>query len=166
MKLLLALITLTSMNLAQAGWKSQTKATLREYANECRTTEVVVDEIIKNDVIRGHIQGMSPASYNKFKVVFYVKTDKWYVHPFTFTPRQEEGYSYSNLDANGNFKIRTVLREVASQKMAVVLVPKSYNIKSSRWRLNPLFGIFGGVLKNSCNHTIVPGNGDFFMESL
>jgi hypothetical protein len=166
MKLLLALITLTSVQVVQASWQSQSRATLTEFANECRTTEVVVDQIIKNDVIRGHINGLSPAAYNKFKVVFYVKTNRWYVHPYTFTPGQEEGYSYSNLDANGNFKIKTIRREVASQKMAVVLVPQSYNIRASRWRLNPLFGIFGGVLKNSCNHTIVQGNGDFFMESL
>ena len=148
---------------AFASWKAESRAILNEYKNECQTTEVAVDEIVKNSHIKGHIRGLPTDAYEKFKVVFYVKTNRWYVHPYTHYEGQEEGYSYSNLNANGEFQVKTVRRDVPSKKMAVVLVPRSYKIVSQRWWLKPLFGFFGGVLKNQCNHTIVQGNGDFFM---
>lgn len=163
MKGLLIAASLALSASAFAGYKSETRGILHEYKNECRTTEVHVDEIVKNSHIKGHIKGLPTEAYDKFKVVFYVKTNRWYVHPYTYYEGQEEGYSYSNLKANGEFKVKTVRRDVPSKKMAVVLVPRSYKIVSQRWWLKPLFGIFGGVLKNQCNHTIVQGNGDFFM---
>ena len=136
---------------------------LREYKKECKSTVVTVDEVIKNEHIRGHITGLPADAYEKFKVVFYVKTNRWYVHPYAYTEGQEEGYSYSNLNANGEFWVRTLRRDVPSKELAVVLVPKDYRIVTQRWLLKPFLGIFGGITKNSCNHTIVPGNGDFFL---
>lgn len=141
---------------------AKAESVLQEYKEECKSTVVTVDEIVKNDHIKGHITGLPSEAYEKFKVVFYVKTNRWYVHPYTHYENQEEGYSYSNIHANGEFWVRTVKRDVPSKQLAVVVVPKSYKISSQKWWLKPLFGIFGGVLKNQCNHTIVPGNGDFF----
>lgn len=134
-----------------------------EYKNECKNSVVTVDEIVKNSHIKGHVKGLPTDALNKFKAVFYVKTNRWYVHPYTDTPNYGEGYSYSNLNLNGEFFIKTVRREVPSNKLAVVIVPKSYKISAQRWLLNPFLGIFGGVLKNKCTHTIISGNGDFFM---
>ncbi|MFP5385862.1 MAG: hypothetical protein ACLGHN_07260 [Bacteriovoracia bacterium] len=163
MKGLLALALLAGSTLAFAhDWKSETKNILKEYKNECRTTEIVVDEIVKNSHIKGHVKGLPVEAYDKFKVVFYVKTNRWYVHPYTYYEGQESGYSYSNLNSNGGFEVKTVRRDVPSQKLAVVVVPSSYKIVSQRFWLKPLFGIFGGVLKYQCNHTLVEGNGDFF----
>ncbi len=159
--LILALILMSSS--VFAGWHSETHAILKEYKNECRTTEVHVDEIVRNSHITGHIKGLPTDAYDKFKVIFYVKTNRWYVHPYTHYEGQEEGYSYSNLKANGEFRVKTVRRDVPSKQLAVVLVPKSHKIVSQRWWLKPLFGIFGGVLKHQCSHTLVQGNGDFFM---
>ncbi len=136
---------------------------LIDYANECRNTTVTVDEIVKNSHIKGHVTGLPTDSLDKFKVVFYVKTNRWYVHPYVYSPEQGEGYSYSNLNTNGEFQIKTVRRNVPATKMAVVVVPKSYVIHSQRLTLRPFLGFWGGVLKNQCNHTIVQGNGDFFM---
>lgn len=132
------------------------------YKAECKNAVVTVDEIVKNSHIKGHVTGLPGEAYEKLKVVFYVKTNRWYVHPYTWHENQEEGYSYSNLNPNGEFWVRTVSRDVPAQKMAVVVVPKNYKITSQKWWLKPLFGIFGGVLKGQCNHVIVPGNGDFF----
>lgn len=159
------MIVLTALILSGSALaaKSETKQILSDYKNECKTTEVKVDEIVKNSHIKGHIKGLPTEAYEKFKVVFYVKTNRWYVHPYTHNENQEEGYSYSNLNASGEFRVRTVRRDVPSSKMAVVVVPRSYKITNQKWWLKPLFGFFGGVLKNQCNHTIVPGNGDFFM---
>jgi hypothetical protein len=76
---------------------------------------------------------------------------------------QAPGYSYSNIDSQGNFEVKTISRNVPSKELAVVVVPKFYKIKPQKFWLKPIFGIFGGVLKNQCNHTIVKGNGDFFL---
>jgi hypothetical protein len=146
-----------------AGWKSETRATLKEYKAECRNTVVSVDEIVKNSHIKGHVKGLPTDAYEKFMVVFYVKTNVWYVHPYEHYEGQEEGYSYSNLNPNGEFYVRTLKRDIPSKELAAVVVPRSYAIRAQRWWLKPLFGIFGGILKFECNHVIVPGNGDFFM---
>ena len=136
---------------------------LAEYRNECRTTVVSVDEIVRDSHIKGHIKGLPTEAYEKFKVVFYVKTNRWYVHPYTYQEGQDPGYSYSNLNENGEFFVKTVRRDVPSRQLAAVLVPKSYKIQSQRLWLKPLLGIFGGITKNACNYSIVQGNGDFFM---
>jgi hypothetical protein len=158
-----SLFTLFLVSVSFQAFSGETKRVLNEYRNECRTTQVVVDEIVKDSHIKGHINGLPQEAFDKFKVVFYVKTDRWYVHPFTYHEGQEEGYSYSNLRNDGTFYVKTVRRDVPSKKLAVVVVPKSYRIRPQKFWLKPLFGIFGGVLKNQCNHTVVKGNGDFFL---
>jgi hypothetical protein len=136
---------------------------LSDFKSECRTAEVHVDELVKNSHIKGHIKGLPTEAYAKFKVVFYVKTNRWYVHPYSYYENQEEGYSYSNINENGEFRVKTLRRDVPSRKLAVVVVPKSYKIRAQKFWLKPLFGIFGGVLKNQCTNTIIEGNGDFFL---
>lgn len=143
--------------------ETATLSTLADYKNECRTATVNVEEIVRDSHIKGTVKGLPTAALDKFKVVFYVKTNRWYVHPYTYTRGQEEGYSYSNLNANGEFRVKTIRRTVPAKEMAVVVVPKSYKIYNQRFFLRPLFGFFSGVLKNECTHTIIPGNGDFFL---
>lgn len=161
MKTLITLLTLTISMSASAGWKADSRKVLKEYAYACKETQVSVDSIVKNEHIKGHISGLPVEAYDKFKVVFYVKTNVWYVHPYTYYQGQDEGYSFSNLDANGGFKVKTVLRNLPSKELAAVLVPKAYKIKDRRWWLKPALGFLGGVLKFQCAHQKVAGNGDF-----
>jgi hypothetical protein len=161
MKTLIAMITLVYAMNSFAGWRSETKSVLKEYKYACNTTQVDVDLIVPNHYIKGHVTGLPVEAFDKFKVVFYVKTNIWYVHPYAYYEGQEEGYSYSNLTANGDFQVKTIKRAVPSKELAVVLVPKAFKIKSTKWWLNPLFGFLGGVLKYDCSNVLVPGNGDF-----
>lgn len=164
MKTYLAMTCLLALSFsltANASWRSDTKKTLKEYKNECRTTEVTVDSIVKNESIQGHIKGLPQDAYSKFKVVFYVKTNRWYVHPYQFQNGQDQGLSYANLKSNGTFSVKTVRRDVPSKQMVAVLVPKDYKIKSQRLFLKPFLGFIGGILKYECAHTLVQGNGDF-----
>ena len=161
MKLLLALMTLSFAFSAQASWQSDTRKVLKEYSYACKNTEVTVDSITANESIKGHIKGLPVDAYDKFKVVFYVKTNVWYIHPYAYYEGQEEGYSYSNLNANGEFSVKTVRRAVPSKELAAVLVPKTYKIKAQKWWLNPLLGFIGGILKWDCAYVRVSGNGDF-----
>ena len=161
MKLLTAMLTLLFAVNSFAGWKSDTKKVLKEFSYACKSTEVAVDSIVANEWIKGHVSGLPTEAYEKFKMVFYVKTNIWYVHPYAYYEGQEEGYSFSNLNAQGEFKVKTIKRAIPSKELAAVLVPKSFKIKSTKWWLNPLFGFLGGVLKYDCSNVLVPGNGDF-----
>lgn len=160
MKVMLVLMIGLFSNFISA---KSSQAILREYQNECRNTVVTVDEIVKNSHIKGHVKGLPTEALAQFKVVFYVKTNRWYVHPYAYSSGQPEGHSYSNIKEDGTFFVKTIRREVPSSQLAVVVVPKSYQILPTRWSLHPLFGIFGGITKGSCNHTVVAGNGDFFL---
>ena len=154
-KLILITCLIVSFNL--------TASVSSEFKSECKSSEVIIDELVRDSHIKGHVTNLPPEAYDKFKVVFYVKTNRWYVHPYLYYPGQEPGYSYSLINSNGEFEIKTLRRQVPSKAMAVVVVPKDYKIRPQKFLLKPLFGIFGGVLKNKCTHTIIQGNGDFFL---
>jgi hypothetical protein len=144
-----------------AGWRNETKKILHEYDYACKATQVSIDSIVANQHIAGHVSGLPLEAYKKFKVVFYVKTNVWYVHPYAYYQGQEEGYSYANLKSDGTFRIQTLRRAVPAKELAVVLVPQPFKIRDRRWWLNPVLGFLGGILKYECAHTLVPGNGDF-----
>ncbi len=131
-----------------------------EYANDCRTVEVKVDQIVKNDHISGHVSGLTAAMTKNYKVVLYVKTNRWYIHPYS---SEGDGYSYSSLNEKGEFKLPTVLR-TPSNYLAAVLFRKNVVKFPQYFRLHPFFG-HGGVTKYSCAYTVVPGNGDFIVDS-
>ncbi len=157
---LMSLVALFTTLPANASWKKDTKQILKDNKYACKSTEVVIDSIVANDKITGHVKGLPQDSYKDFKMVFYVQTNRWYVHPFE---NSDEGSTFANLNHNGTFSIQTVRRQVPSKKLVAVLVPKSYKIRSQRFLLKPFLGFIGGILKYECAHTIVDGNGDFFL---
>lgn len=161
MKFCLLLVALSFAFPALAGWRAESRKLLKEYKYACKSAEVSVDSIVINDSIQGHVKGLPTEALDKFKVVFYVKTNVWYVHPYMYYEGQEEGYSYSNLNTKGEFKVKTVRRAVPSKELAAVVVPKSYKIRSRKWWKKPILGFIGGVLKYQCASTSVAGNGDF-----
>lgn len=161
MKLLTAIFCLSFGLSAFASWRSESRSVLKEYAYACKQTQVSIDSITSNEWIKGHVTGLPTEAYDQFKVVFYVKTNLWYVHPYMYYADQPEGYSYSRLNNKGEFKVRTIKRAIPSKELAAVLVPNSFKIKSQKWWLKPLLGFVGGVLKYQCSHELVAGNGDF-----
>lgn len=158
MKVVLIALSLMLGQSAFASWKSESRAILKEYAYACKNVEVNVDSIVRDEQIKGHVKGLPQEAYEKFKMVFYVKTNRWYVHPFV---SPDSGIGHADIKEDGSFEIRTVRRDVPSKQLAAVLVPKPYLARSQRFLLRPLFGFIGGVLKYQCNHKIVQGNGDF-----
>lgn len=138
---------------------------LEEYDYACRNVEVRVDRIIRNKSIEGHVKGLPTNAHKLFKVVFYVKTNRWYIHPYAHTSDQTgDGHSFTYLNSDGTFQIKSIRRDVPSKSLAVLLVPRQWKIKNQSLRLYPLWGIFGGLTKGSCSHTVVAGNGNFFVE--
>ncbi len=135
-------------------WQALSQKILDQHAEECKNAEIKVTEIVRNNHIKGSVKGLKETSLENFKMIFYVKTNRWYVHPYEFNPSQPSGYSYSDLTTGGDFWIRSVFRTPAKE-MAAILVPAPHYIYKNQRSLKSL-------LKYACKHVIVPGNGDFF----
>lgn len=134
-------------------WVALSKKILKDHAAECAVAKVSVTQIVKNSHIQGSVSGLNETSLEDFKMVFYVKTNNWYVHPYEYNPAQPSGYSYSDLTAGGNFWIRSVFRTPA-KKMLAILVPSPHYIYTKK-------GSESDLLKYACAYVEIPGNGDF-----
>jgi len=155
---LMALITLPS--LAQANWKKESRRILKENSYACKNSELRIEEIVSDSHISGIIKGLPQDAVANFKVLFYVKTNRWYAHPYFQPENPQEGLSYAKINQDGTFRIKTVKRAVTGSRLAVTVVPTPYVIKSqTRW-LRPFLGLFGGVFRYSCRGLVVPLNGE------
>lgn len=160
--LLLGLLSLSSSSFAEVDL--ETYGVLQEYDYACRNVQVHIDRIERNKAIEGHVTGLPQEAHKLFKVVFYVKTNRWYIHPYENNSDQDgDGVSFAYLASDGTFAIKSVRREVPSRYLAAVLFPRKHRIVNSARRLHPLWGIFGGLTKHACNYTVIKGNGDFFL---
>ena len=81
-------------------------------------------EIVANSHIVGRVHGLDPTQYDEYKVVVYVKTDKWYIHPYE---RGGEGLSYAKINRDGSWEIETVKRRFLANIVAVLIVKKDYS---------------------------------------
>lgn len=76
----------------------------------------------KKDVsIKGKVTGLDSKELEKHKIVVYVLTDQWYIHPFAVN---EAGRGYANLDPQGNWELQTVWRGYQAFKVAFLLIRK------------------------------------------
>ncbi len=84
---------------------------------------ISIDSITANDQIAGVVRGVQPAELAELKVIVYVHTDQWYVHPYA---GQGEGKSWAAVAPNGTWRLGTVKREFAADQIAALLVKKDY----------------------------------------
>lgn len=80
-------------------------------------------EIVENSHIVGRVTGLDPAQHDQYKVLVYVKTDKWYIHPYE---RGGEGLSFAKINKDGTWSIGTVKRQFLADLVAALLVRKDY----------------------------------------
>lgn len=80
-------------------------------------------EIVENSHIVGRVTGLDPSQYDQYKVLVYVKTDKWYIHPYE---RGGEGLSFAKINRDGSWSIGTVKRQFLADLVAALLVRKDY----------------------------------------
>jgi len=92
-------------------------------AGESGSARIEIVEFAPNNYISGRIAGISPSEYGRYKVVVYVKTDKWYLHPYE---RGGDGLSYASLNRQGEWKINTIRRGFKADKVAYFLVDLDY----------------------------------------
>jgi hypothetical protein len=84
---------------------------------------VTIDQITTNKSVSGFVRGIAPAECGKYKVIFYVHTDQWYIHPYA---GQDEGKSWAAIKPNGTWQIKTVQREFKANKIAALVVDRQY----------------------------------------
>lgn len=84
---------------------------------------ITIDQIIANDYVSGYVSGLAPAEYGKYKVIFYVHTDQWYIHPYA---GQGEGMSWASIKGNSTWQIKTVQREFKANSIAALIVERQY----------------------------------------
>ena len=84
---------------------------------------ISIDAIEENDFIAGTVKGLQPSEYANYKVIVYVHTDVWYIHPYA---GQGDGSSWASIGANGQWTIDTVRRRFSADKMAALVVARDY----------------------------------------
>lgn len=92
-----------------------------------REPSITILEIEPDDFIKGKVEGLKPEDYANYKVIVYVKTDKWYIHPYE---RGGSGRSYADIREDGTWTIGTVKRESLSDYVAALLVRSDYKSPS------------------------------------
>lgn len=73
--------------------------------------------------ISGRVTGMDPTNLATHKILIYVLTDRWYIHPFA---ENAEGRGYASINEDGTWTIGTVNRRNNPFRLAMVLVPADY----------------------------------------
>ena len=65
---------------------------------------ISIDKIVQNDHIAGTVTGLTTKGRTEHKVIVYVKTDRWYIHPYE---RGGAGKSWASIGPQGSWKIET-----------------------------------------------------------
>ena len=84
--------------------------------------QIRITKLLPNVSIEGQVRGLT-GDAAKYKVIVFVKTDKWYIHPFT---HGGEGLSFASVKSDGSWQIKTVRREFPADEVVALLVETSY----------------------------------------
>ena len=82
---------------------------------------ITIDRIIENNAVFGTVVGLTKQGNEEHKVLVYVKTNQWYIHPFA---HGGEGKSWASISSDGVWQIETVRRDIASSSVAALVVKK------------------------------------------
>ena len=75
------------------------------------------NSIVANQAITGHVSTqISPGN----RVVVYVHTNRWYIHPYA---GQGDGLSWASIKPNGSWKLKTVKREFDANQVGAFVIP-------------------------------------------
>ena len=85
-------------------------------------TRIIFSDFRKNSHISGRIEGLPPSEFEDYKILVYVLTDKWYIHPWA---ENAEGRGYASISNDGTWKIGTVWRGYQAYRVAFLLTKKT-----------------------------------------
>jgi len=108
-------LAITSFAIAAAALAFGPGAARAQPAGNC--IDVSIDSIMRDVSINGHVAAnmISPTS----RVVVYVHTDQWYIHPYV---GQGDGLSWASIDGNGRWTLQTVKRQFSADQVAAFVV--------------------------------------------
>lgn len=89
---------------------------------------VTIERIARNDQISGRVTGLTEVGRKNHKVVVYVKTDQWYIHPHA---QGGEGKSWATIAADGSWRIPTVKRDFSASSVAALVIPMQSGLPST-----------------------------------
>ncbi|MFQ5882714.1 MAG: carboxypeptidase-like regulatory domain-containing protein [Candidatus Methylomirabilales bacterium] len=85
---------------------------------EARPT-IIFSSFRRGSGIRGRVEGLAPTEVSNYKVLVYVLTDKWYIHPYA---ENRAGRGFASIAADGSWRIETVWRGFQAYRVAFLLV--------------------------------------------
>jgi hypothetical protein len=109
---------------------------------------IQVDEIQADQQIKGTVTGVRPPE--RYKVVVYVHTDRWYIHPYA---GQGEGMSWAAIGDDGTWTLKTVRRAFKADKMAALVVEKDASVPAKAESL-------GSIPKLAIHEKVLTGTTD------
>lgn len=84
--------------------------------------KIEMTEFKSNRYITGKIHGLSSSECNDYKLLVYVLTDRWYIHPWA---ENIEGRGYATINSDGTWKIDTIWRGYQAYRLAFLLTKSS-----------------------------------------
>lgn len=93
-----------------------------------RESEITVETFVRGSHISGSVSGIQ--DYGQYRVIVYVKTDMWYIHPY-------HG-SVAQIDDRGEWEIESEDRSPSPTRIAVFLVRNDYRAPSKINRTNQI----------------------------
>lgn len=88
-----------------------------------KKAQIEIVEFVPNNYISGKVVGIPSSECGRYKVIVYVKTDSWYLHPYE---RGGDGLSYASVNKYGTWRINTIKRKYNADKIAFFLVDRDY----------------------------------------
>lgn len=89
--------------------------------------KIIFLDFEKNSHISGRIDQLLPSEYNDYKILVYVLTDKWYIHPWA---ENLEGKGYAGIRNDGTWRINTVWRGYQAYRVAFLLTKRETHAPS------------------------------------
>jgi len=104
--------------------------------------QVTINSIAQDVQIDGSVTGLTAAQNQTACVVVYIKTDKWYVHPYA---NAGPGQSFATVDSTGQWSLATVKRDFPANAVAAVLFDNTQKCQNSPARTGAVTGIAGAL---------------------
>ena len=98
----------------------------------CDTTvaKIEITEFKENDFVSGRVSGLDSTHYRQHKVIVFVYTDKWYIHPYVA--------SFAEINGDGSWRINSIHREPSPTQIAACLVRQDFEIPKEVDRLGAI----------------------------
>ena len=112
------------------------------YDARAQEVNVVIENIKSDESISGYVEGMDAATMSHHRVVVYVHTDIWYIHPYV---GQGEGLSWAAIRPDGTWVIETVRRRFRADRIGALVINENYPAPNTTRSLDRLQSVAKSV---------------------